>query len=159
MAGSDGADIIVAPIPGAGAAGQAAVPVPLIAPAEPPSEPPAKRAGGAHGTAPASPSYLPTSGESSMDMSSLRFEINAIITKMGGAKIVESNCDLAEVVSEIFGRGRFLDRAQEFGLSAGVAYDLCNGWDLNIETHKQVALQRIGDQQPLFLVGSPRCTA
>ena len=86
----------------------------------------------------------------------LRSEISSLIQELGGIGIVESQCELGEVVAEIFGRGRIAERADEFGLTAGMAYDLGTGWDLNVPQQMVQVESQIEEQKPMFLVGSPR---
>ena len=64
-------------------------------------------------------------------------DINANITKIGGEPIELSAVRRSpEPIAEVFGRGRFLDRARLHGLSQGFALDLSTGWGLNIEAQR-----------------------
>jgi len=87
-------------------------------------------------------------------------DINANITKIGGEPIELSAARRSpELVAEVFGRGRFLDRARRHGLSQGFALDLSTGWDLNIEAQRQGAAKLQHDMRPVLQIGSPRSAA
>ena len=88
----------------------------------------------------------------------LRARIDELIVELGGITLAAPG-DIASVVTEVFGRGRIASRAGEFGLTEGMAYDLSTGWDLNVKEQRLLVEQQIAAQRPLFLIGSPRCTA
>ena len=116
--------------------------------------------GGAAASGPG-PESDPTeaAGSTQMEVSGLVKNINESIIKLGGRPISISGLDSQGVVSELFGRGNFLDRATRFGLAPGTAFDLANGWDLNDEVQRKEADTIIDNEAPILLIGSPRCTA
>ncbi|CAK0843308.1 unnamed protein product, partial [Prorocentrum cordatum] len=91
------------------------------------------------------------------EMHSIVKEVNYDLAKIGGTRIEIGSFEAK--VSEIFGRGKFLERSKEFGLVPGFAIDLSTGWDLNDPVQKEEARRLRGSQRPLLLIGSPRCTA
>ena len=62
-------------------------------------------------------------------------------------------------VSEVFSPGIFTDRAPTFNLKPGLAMDLRVGWDFTKESDRRRAREHVVTAKPLFLVGSPVCTA
>ena len=61
-------------------------------------------------------------------------------------------------ITEVFSPARVAQVAKKFGLLAGSSMDLTDGWDFNLNEHKQLAWKRIKDEQPYVVVGSPPCT-
>ena len=95
-----------------------------------------------------------------MDLSLVTKAINADLVKFGCNPIELAQLESDEAkVSEVFGRGKFLERAREFGLTPGFALDLGTGWDLNVHTQRVEAARLQERDRPLLLIGSPRCTA
>ena len=62
-------------------------------------------------------------------------------------------------VAEVFSPPRFTDAAPSLGLKAGFAVDLATGWDLKIESEKNVFFQQLEQDDPYLLPGSPPCDA
>ena len=94
------------------------------------------------------------------DFSLVARSINADLSKFGCNPIVLAQLEADEAsVSEVFGRGKVLERAREFGLTPGFALDLGAGWDLNDHTQRAEAARLQERDRPLLLIGSPRCTA
>ena len=65
------------------------------------------------------------------------------------------NVDITEVYSPET-VGRIVNK--KFGLVAGSSMDLTNGWDFNREDHKRQAWNKVRDEAPYLLIGSPPCT-
>jgi len=73
----------------------------------------------------------------------------------------------AEIVSEIYSPPRVTEAARRLnlGLTPGFAFDLTtvdeNGkaWDFDDVSRRQEARRRLRIQRPMFLIGSPMCTA
>ena len=95
------------------------------------------------------------------DLGSLASSINADLAKFGcnPIELAQLEADPSATVSEVFGRGKFLERAREFGLTPGFALDLGTGWDLNDHIQRAEAARLQERDRPLLLIGSPRCTA
>ena len=94
------------------------------------------------------------------DLSFVAMAIDADLVKFGCNPIGLAQLEFDEAkVSEVFGRGKFLERAREFGLTPGFALDLGTGWDLNVHTQRAEAARLQERDRPLLLIGSPRCTA
>ncbi|CAK0909302.1 unnamed protein product, partial [Prorocentrum cordatum] len=85
---------------------------------------------------------------------------NADLVKLGcnPIELSQLESDLAKV-PEVSGRGRFLERAREFGLLPGFALDPGAGWGLNVPVQRDEAMRLLDRGRPLLLIGSPRCTA
>ena len=62
-------------------------------------------------------------------------------------------------VSEVFSPPRVGKEALKFGLEVGDAMDLTTGWDFNKEEDRVKAEERLDQQKPLVLIGSPPCVA
>ena len=62
-------------------------------------------------------------------------------------------------VSEVFSPPRFTAQCQRFGLSAGIAMDLRNGWDFDKPEHRRLAWRHMEEEKPDLRVGSPECEA
>ena len=61
-------------------------------------------------------------------------------------------------VAEVFSPPRVTEEAKEFGLKAGEAWDLTEGWDFRIGNHRKAALRYQDEHKPVVLIGSPPCT-
>ena len=86
--------------------------------------------------------------------------INVSLARFGCNPIELAQLEVDEAkVSEVFGRGQFLERAREFGLTPGFALDLGTGWHLNDYSQRVEAARLQERDRPLLLIGSPRCTA
>ena len=86
--------------------------------------------------------------------------INADLAKFGCNPIELAQFEDSEArISDVLGRGKFLERAREFGLTPGFALDLGTGWDLNDYSQRVEAARLQERDRPLLLIGSPRCTA
>ena len=68
-------------------------------------------------------------------------------------------------MSEVWSQPRVTRLAHEFGLNAGIAYDLltCDEtgepWDFDKPEQREKCLRQVMEQKPQFLIGSPMCTA
>ena len=60
-------------------------------------------------------------------------------------------------VSELYGPGRFTERASAFDMQPGMAYDLRTGFDFDQEADRHRARVNIDREKALLLVGSPMC--
>jgi len=75
--------------------------------------------------------------------------------------------DVGHVVSEIYSPARVTDAARRLnlGIAPGFAFDLTtvdeNGkaWDFDDASRRAEARRRLREQRPMFLIGSPMCTA
>ena len=65
-----------------------------------------------------------------------------------------SNIDVVEAYSP----PRVTEEAKKFGLKAGEAWDLTNGWDFTRKDHQEQAEAYLDKEKPLVLIGSPPCT-
>ena len=61
-------------------------------------------------------------------------------------------------VVEAFSPPRVTEEAKKFGLRAGEAWDLTEGWDFRLESHRKAALKYQAEEGPLVVIGSPPCT-
>ena len=61
-------------------------------------------------------------------------------------------------VTEIYSQERVTKMARRYGLKAGIAMDLVNGYDFNKIEDRKRAWTHLKEQKPLFLIGSPSCT-
>ena len=61
-------------------------------------------------------------------------------------------------MQEAFSPPRVTEEARKFGLKAGDAWDLTEGWDFKIKAHREAALRYQAAHEPLVLIGSPPCT-
>ena len=61
-------------------------------------------------------------------------------------------------VVEMYSPPRVTLEARKFGLKAGEALDLTNGWDFTRRYHQERAEKYIEVEKPLVLIGSPPCT-
>ena len=57
--------------------------------------------------------------------------------------------------AEIYGRQRFQERAQDFGLRIGFVVDLQSGWNLNQKKQIEQVEFLLEDEDPIFLLSSP----
>ena len=80
--------------------------------------------------------------------------INKVLFELGGLPI-GSRADIGEV----FCKDRFSAVCQKHGLHSGFAIDLTTGWDLDKDDHKKAARDLVRRARPLFIIGSPECTA
>ena len=60
-------------------------------------------------------------------------------------------------VAELFSPPRVTITAKEFGLKAGMAMDLTNGWDFSLPRHRAAAEKYIKVFKPWIIIGSPEC--
>ena len=66
------------------------------------------------------------------------------------------------IVSEVFSRPRVTKAAKmmpSYGIVPGLAMDLTTGWDFDLREHREEARRTFDEQRPMFLIGSPACTA
>ena len=78
-----------------------------------------------------------------------------------GDEEFEAKCRslLADVgVAEIFSPAKFIAVASGHGLRADWALDLKNGWDLSKKSVQQRVWQKIMEDKPQLIIGSPPCT-
>ena len=61
-------------------------------------------------------------------------------------------------ITEVFSPDRVTLVARKFGLVPGSSFDLTDGWDFDIEEHRQLAWKKIKSECPNLLIGSPPCT-
>ena len=66
------------------------------------------------------------------------------------------NLDAVDV-AELFNPRRFGERAMVFGLVPGAAFDLRTGLDLSQDEQRAACWQRLEEDDPEFIVGSPMC--
>ena len=62
-------------------------------------------------------------------------------------------------VAELFCRNRFADAAVSVGFERGLAVNYATGWDMRVEEQMKEVEQRVRDEEPLLLIGSPMCRA
>ena len=62
-------------------------------------------------------------------------------------------------VAEVFSPPRFTDAAPSLGLKPGFAVDLATGWDLKNKLDKEAFFQKLEQDDPYLLTGSPPCDA
>ena len=75
--------------------------------------------------------------------------------------------DPHNVVSEIYSPPRVTDAARRLnlGIAPGFAFDLTTvdgtgkAWDFDDASRRTEARRRLREQRPMFLIGSPMCTA
>ena len=60
-------------------------------------------------------------------------------------------------VSEVYSPPRVTVEAMKFGLKAGEAFDLTNGWDLSNEDEQKFVKEYVRKNKPMLLIGSPEC--
>ena len=60
-------------------------------------------------------------------------------------------------ITEVFSPERVAQVARKFGLSAGSSMGLTKGWDFNREGHKREAWNKVREEAPILLIGSPAC--
>ena len=62
-------------------------------------------------------------------------------------------------VAELFCRNRFGDAAVSVGFERGLAVNHATRWDMRVEEQMKEVEQRVRDEEPLLLIGSPMCGA
>ena len=94
------------------------------------------------------------------DLGSIAKQVTYDLGKICAMRLEVSVVDSFEkTVSEIFGRGEFLERSREFGQQLGFALDLRAGWDSRGPKQKKDAMALRSWQKPILLIGSARCAA
>ena len=58
-------------------------------------------------------------------------------------------------MAEAYSPPRVTAEANKFGLKAGEAWDLTEGWDFKLKDHRSAALKYQEEHKPLVLIGSP----
>ena len=61
-------------------------------------------------------------------------------------------------ITEVYSPARITETCRRFRLIPGCALDLQTGWDFSKASDRARALQKIEDEAPLLIVGSPPCT-
>ena len=61
-------------------------------------------------------------------------------------------------VVEAFSPPRVTVEAKKYGLIPGEAWDLTEGWDFTLKSHREAAHRYQDEKQPMLLIGSPPCT-
>lgn len=84
----------------------------------------------------------------------LEMVIDAIQTVMFQLGNFDEHVD----VPELFGPGRFAEKASAFRLLPGTAFDLRAGWDLATASGRQACWRLLDDERPVLVIGSPPCT-
>ena len=62
-------------------------------------------------------------------------------------------------VAELFSRNRFSESAVDMGFERGLAVDCATGWSMSDEEQVEEVEQRVRDEEPVLLIGSPMCRA
>ena len=52
---------------------------------------------------------------------------------------------------------RVVKEAAKYNRMAGASMDLTNGWDFNLESHRDEAERYVREVKPELLIGSPEC--
>ena len=117
-----------------------------------------------------------TSAESDEEMppvdavGALEIEILQLVEHLGGSreKYSRQQHQAKQAITEVYSPPRVTEWAKKlpgYGIVIGFAFDLItrddNGvpWDFDLAERREAARRFIAEQKPLFLVGSPMCTA
>ena len=60
-------------------------------------------------------------------------------------------------IAEVYSMPRITTEAMKFGLSAGEAMDIRNGYDFKLASDRHRAIEYVREVKPLLIVGSPEC--
>ena len=69
-----------------------------------------------------------------------------------------SACIRGVDVTELYSPERINKVCHEFGLRKGSSLDLRTGWNFEGESHRRAAWERVHQDDPMFIIGSPPCT-
>ena len=75
-----------------------------------------------------------------------------------GARKILSACIRGVDVMELYSPERINKVCHEFGLRKGSSLDLRTGWNFEEESHRRAAWERVHQDDPMFITGSPPCT-
>ena len=76
-------------------------------------------------------------------------------SQMGTSEMAQANFKVAE----LFCRNRFGESAVDMGFERGLVVNCATGWSMSDEEQMEVVEQRVRDEEPVLLVGSPMCRA
>ena len=84
-------------------------------------------------------------------------EVEALLGTSIRDGLVRSRPPLVDI-AEVFSPPRVTEVAKMYGLTAGDAMDLTTGWDFDLQTHRDRAMERVKAKRPKLIIGSPECT-
>ena len=61
-------------------------------------------------------------------------------------------------ITEVFSPPRVVLQGERLGLRAGSSMDLLTGWNFELKADRDRAIQKIEEEEPMLLIGSPPCT-